>query len=140
MPHVPRRRGDRSQGGWRLLAVALVGVPLLLSGSLTLRTGAVGTAPAAAAGESPAGSRPGAAPGRVLAQGAVADPATDKSFTPATIGVGGTTTLEFDVFNPNSVTTLTGVSFTDTLPDGLVVGSAGVTSATSDKVVGCELC
>ncbi len=51
-------------------------------------------------------------------------PSMSKSFGAAKIAVGNTTTLSFSLSNPNpSGVTLTGVSFTDTLPTGLVVAT-----------------
>jgi hypothetical protein len=78
-----------------------------------------------------------------LSGAALAQPVTAKGFTPSTIAVGGTTTLTFDVVNPSTTVTLTGVGFTDTLPAGLVIatpngitgfctgGSSGVASGNS---------
>lgn len=54
----------------------------------------------------------------------VASPASiTKSFGAASIPLNGTTTLSFALSNPNSGLGLSGVSFTDTLPAGLVVAS-----------------
>lgn len=53
------------------------------------------------------------------------DPATltiSKSFSPATITAGGTSTLSFTLTNPTGAT-ISGVSFTDTFPSGMVVAS-----------------
>lgn len=50
-----------------------------------------------------------------------AAPTIAKAFVPRSILVNGTTTLTFTLANPNAATALTGVSFTDTLPAGLVV-------------------
>jgi uncharacterized repeat protein (TIGR01451 family) len=46
-------------------------------------------------------------------------PVLTKSFGAASIPLNGTTSLNFNLRNPNSSVTLTGVSFTDTLPAGL---------------------
>ncbi|MEP7343579.1 MAG: hypothetical protein ABI977_38015, partial [Acidobacteriota bacterium] len=48
-------------------------------------------------------------------------PAISKNFGAATILVGGVTSLNFTINNPNTATALNNVSFTDTLPTGLVV-------------------
>src|SRR5829696_7164002 len=102
-----RARGRRGPGPkgmlrmtLRLLFVLLVGVPLLLSGALALRAGGGPPAPTVPAAESPAGSRLGAAPGRVLAQ--VSPPIISKSFDDATIEVGETTELRFIIVNANT--------------------------------------
>ncbi|HEY1218296.1 MAG: CSLREA domain-containing protein [Bryobacteraceae bacterium] len=50
-------------------------------------------------------------------------PSISKGFSPNSIPVGGTSTLTFNVTNPNSSLALSGVAFTDTLPSGMVVAS-----------------
>jgi len=57
----------------------------------------------------------------VVAPPAVAPPTIAKAFGAASIVVNGTTTLTFTLTNPNPVSALTGVGFTDTLPSGLTV-------------------
>ena len=47
-------------------------------------------------------------------------PSISKSFSPATIALNGSSALSFTITNPNAATTLTGVSFNDTFPNGLV--------------------
>jgi uncharacterized repeat protein (TIGR01451 family) len=54
---------------------------------------------------------------------AAAPPTLVKSFGAASIPVGGSTTLNFVLANPNDFATLTGVDFTDTLPAGLAIAN-----------------
>ncbi len=53
----------------------------------------------------------------------VSPPTLSKSFGAPSIALGATTSLSFTVTNPNAATTLHGISFTDTLPSGLVVST-----------------
>ncbi len=53
----------------------------------------------------------------------VIPPSFTKSFGATTLAVGDATTLTFNITNNSTTTSLTGVSFTDTLPAGLVVGT-----------------
>jgi hypothetical protein len=48
-------------------------------------------------------------------------PSITSSFTPSSIPKGGTSTLSFTIANTDSGTSLTGVSFSDSLPGGLTV-------------------
>ena len=63
----------------------------------------------------------------------VANPPTiTKSFSPTTIAVGGVSTLSLTLTNPNPSVTLTGVSFSDTMPSGMQVANpAGIGSTCS---------
>jgi PKD repeat protein len=54
---------------------------------------------------------------------AATPPVLVKSFGAATIPVGGSTTLNFFLSNPNDFATLSGVGFTDNLPAGLVISN-----------------
>ncbi len=47
-------------------------------------------------------------------------PVATKSFTPATVTVGASSVLKITLANPNPSTAITGVSFSDTYPGGLV--------------------
>lgn len=49
-------------------------------------------------------------------------PTISKAFSPTSVAVNGTATLTFTLTNPNSMQ-MTGVKFSDTLPDGLEVAS-----------------
>jgi len=50
-------------------------------------------------------------------------PAIAKSFNPTTIAVNGSSMLTFNISNPNTNVTLTGIAFADNLPAGLVVAT-----------------
>ena len=50
-------------------------------------------------------------------------PTITKAFGAATIPLNGSTSLTFNLSNPNAGTMLTGVGFTDSLPAGLVVST-----------------
>jgi len=50
-------------------------------------------------------------------------PAIAKVFGAASVSLNGTTTLTFDLSNPNSTISLSGIGFTDTFPSGLIVSS-----------------
>ena len=70
------------------------------------------------------------------ASAATAPPKATSTFTPQIIGVGGTSSLSITLANPNGSGTLTGITFTDTLPSTLTVdspngesGSCGSTSS-----------
>lgn len=63
----------------------------------------------------------------------VAPPTLAQAFGPATIPLNATTTLTFDLGNPNAGTMLTGIGFTETLPTGLAVAS-GTTGACGGTV------
>jgi uncharacterized repeat protein (TIGR01451 family) len=55
----------------------------------------------------------------------VGPPSIAKAFSPSPMSVGGTSTLTFTLTNPSANTVaLSGVSFTDSLPSGLVVSSS----------------
>jgi uncharacterized repeat protein (TIGR01451 family) len=53
----------------------------------------------------------------------VGPPSIAKAFSPSTILTGGTSMLTLTITNPNAGAALTGTTFTDTLPAGVVVAS-----------------
>lgn len=57
----------------------------------------------------------------------IAPPDLDKSFSPTSVLVGEPSTLTFTINNPNITTSLSNISFTDTLPAGLTLTSSGPT-------------
>ncbi|HXP45506.1 MAG TPA: RICIN domain-containing protein, partial [Candidatus Acidoferrales bacterium] len=50
-------------------------------------------------------------------------PAISKGFATASVALNGTTSLTFNLSNPNTTSSLRGIGFTDTLPSGQVVGT-----------------
>src|SRR5258706_38478 len=59
---------------------------------------------------------------------APAPPTIAKSFGAGSIALNGTTTMDFVITNPNSGATLSGLSFTDTLPSGLTAPNGTTTT------------
>jgi CSLREA domain-containing protein/uncharacterized repeat protein (TIGR01451 family) len=55
-------------------------------------------------------------------------PSISKGFSPASISLGGTSTLTLTIINPNSGVALSGVAFTDNLPSGMTVAATPGTS------------
>ncbi|MBM0279102.1 DUF3494 domain-containing protein, partial [Micromonospora sp. STR1s_6] len=60
---------------------------------------------------------------RPFCAASIAPPTISKAFGDATIPADGTTSLSFTLTNPNVGTALTGVTFSDALPAGLVVAT-----------------
>jgi|GEM_PF-6166023 len=58
----------------------------------------------------------------------IAPPQISKSYSPAAIFTGNTSTLTFTITNPNLSNSLSGIGFSDTLPAGLTVVTSGATS------------
>jgi uncharacterized repeat protein (TIGR01451 family) len=69
----------------------------------------------------------------------VAPASISKAFGAASKPLNGTTTLTFTITNPNSVTALTGIGFTDPLPSGLEVGTPnGLTNGCGGSATATE--
>ena len=65
-----------------------------------------------------------------------APPTLSKAFGSSSIVLGGTTSLTFNLSNPNAGVTLTGLAFTDTMPAGLVVATPnGLTGSCGGGVI-----
>jgi uncharacterized repeat protein (TIGR01451 family) len=65
----------------------------------------------------------------------VAPPVIVKSFSTATVGLNLSTTLTFTITNPNGATDLTGVSFNDNMPAGLIIANPDSLTGTCDPGV-----
>jgi hypothetical protein len=68
----------------------------------------------------------------------VAPPTIAKAFGAESILLDGSTSLTFTLANPNPATALTGVAFTDTLPEGLVVADPNELANTCGGAVVAE--
>jgi uncharacterized repeat protein (TIGR01451 family) len=67
---------------------------------------------------------------------ATSPPSIASSFVPTSVAVGGDSALSFTITNPNASGSLTGVSFTDTLPSGLVLDNpSGLTGSCGSSSV-----
>ena len=69
-----------------------------------------------------------------LAQ-AQSPPTIVKSFSAAIVGLNSSVTLTFTITNPNGATDLTGVSFNDTMPAGLIIANPDSLTGTCDPGV-----
>src|SRR5882724_7514191 len=65
----------------------------------------------------------------------VAPPSIVKSFSAATAPLNTSLTLTFTITNPNGATDLTGVSFNDTFPSGLIIANPDSLTGTCDPGV-----
>src|SRR5689334_15615176 len=73
----------------------------------------------------------------MLATGAAAQspPTLNKAFSAATVGLNQSVTLTFTLTNPNPATDLTGVSFSDDMPAGLLIANPDSLGGTCDTSV-----
>jgi hypothetical protein len=65
-----------------------------------------------------------------VSSAATSPPQITSAFGPTSIAVGGTSSLSVTITNPNSSASLSGISFTDTLPGGVVVDNPNGQSGT----------
>ena len=108
-------------------SISLTGGTLPASGSCTFSVNLTGTTSGTkvnltnpvTSNESGSGSPASAS----ITVTAAAAPTISKAFGATTIPLNGTTSLSFALANPNPSTSLTGVSFVDNLPAGLVVAT-----------------
>jgi uncharacterized repeat protein (TIGR01451 family) len=102
-------------------SLALSGGSLAVSGSCTITATVTGTTAGVmnnvtTAVTSTQGGAGNTASASIIV---VAPPAITKAFAAPTVPLNHTTTLTFTITNPNTTVSLTGVSFTDTMPAGL---------------------
>ncbi len=69
-----------------------------------------------------------------ISVGTETPPTIAAAFSPASVVLGATTTLTLTITNPNSVA-LTGITFSNTYPSGLVPNQAGTYSCTGGSVI-----
>ena len=121
--------------------ISLAGATLPAGGSCTFSVNVTGTASGTKVNTSgPVDSNesgPGTPAAASITVRAAAAPTISKAFGDATIPLNGTTSLGFTLTNPNTGTSLTGVSFVDNLPAGLVVATpnAAQTNCASGTIV-----
>ncbi|HXA86200.1 MAG TPA: hypothetical protein VNZ47_14060 [Candidatus Dormibacteraeota bacterium] len=65
----------------------------------------------------------------------VSPPVIVKSFSAPTVGLNGSVTLTFTITNPNGATDLTGVSFNDNIPAGLIIANPDSMTGSCDPGV-----
>ncbi|RKR91414.1 uncharacterized protein DUF3494 [Micromonospora pisi] len=122
-------------------SISLTGATLPAGGTCTFSVNVTGTTSGTKVNTSgPVDSNesgPGIPAAASVTVRAAAAPTIAKAFADGTIAVDGTTSLGFTLTNPNPGTPLTGVSFVDNLPAGLVVStpSAAQTNCASATIV-----
>src|SRR5206468_2242208 len=108
-------------------SISLAGATLPANGSCTFSVNVTATTSGTKVNTSgPVDSNesgPGAPAAASITVAVATPPTISKAFEDATIPLNGTTPLRFALTNPNTETSLTGVSFVDNLPTGLVVAT-----------------
>ncbi|MEO5914482.1 MAG: Ig-like domain-containing protein [Luteolibacter sp.] len=116
-------------GGGTLTAVAgatsisLSGTTIPAAGSVTFSVDVTGTSAGLKNNSVQITSAEGSGNTSNASLTVVAPPLISQAFGVGSVAMNGTTTLTFNVSNPNTSTSLTGVGFTETLPAGLVVAT-----------------
>src|ERR1700730_3301184 len=65
----------------------------------------------------------------------VSPPTIVKSFSTASVGLNSSVTLTFTISNPNAATDLTGISFNDNIPAGLIIANPDSMTGSCDPGV-----
>jgi hypothetical protein len=122
-------------------SVSLAGATLPAGGGCTFSINVVGTTSGTKVNSSgPVDSTesiPGHPASAVITISSAGPPLIAKAFADTSIVVEGTTLLGFTLTNPNNGTALTGVSFVDNLPTGLIVATsaAAVTNCANGEII-----
>ena len=119
-------------------AVSLSGAALAASGWCSFTINVTGTSPGLKTNTVTVSSTETGTGNTSSANLQVIAPATiAKAFGTGSLQLNGSTTLTFNLSNPNTATTLTGVGFTDVLPAGLVVSTPnGLTGSCGGGAIG----
>jgi uncharacterized repeat protein (TIGR01451 family) len=119
-------------------SVSLSAGTLATSGSCTIAVNVTGTTAGVKNNVSGAVTSTEGGPGNTASANltVVSPPGFSKAFGATSIPLNGSTTLVFTIQNTNPTTTETGITFTDTLPAGLVVGTNGPITCTGAGALG----
>jgi hypothetical protein len=102
----------------------LTGTTLAVGASCTISVNVTGTTPGSKTNLTSTVTSSNGGPGNQATGvlNVIGPPLISKAFVPASIGVGGGSTVTFTVTNPNAIT-LTGVGFSDTFPPGMAAAN-----------------
>jgi len=105
-------------------SLTLTGGTLAVGASCTISFNVTGTTPGSKTNITTTVTSSNGGPGNqgTAVLNVIAPPLILKAFTPASVGIGGGSTVTFTVTNPNSVT-LTGIGFSDTFPAGMIAAN-----------------
>jgi hypothetical protein len=114
IPHGKVVQGLRPMSNGPASGQCVISVDLLVTGTGTISN----TTGTISANESGPGN-----PSNTATIQVVLAPTLNKVFGAANIPTGGTTSLTFNIANPNTTVSLVGIALTDTLPSGLIVAT-----------------